>query len=153
MYCHTAFEESCTADESTCVEQCTRDRTELDTSCMSEHDRLMRCWADTFYCENGLPAVSACEEQVADLGWCIGVHDDDCKGYCWAAEVLGCGSESCVDDCQIKLGNNCGSNYRSFLSCTVTLNSLNLSCSDGKPVPTGSCVAEEQSYQECMTPQ
>ncbi len=150
-YCVTAVEESCADDHQTCVEQCLDERKQLDSSCAYDYDRLIACWTDRLICENGLPSPLECEEDLAEAAWCIGVHDEDCQGYCWAADILGCGSDTCVTDCREKMDDSrCGTYWRSALNCVLSLSTLNMSCSDGIPLPSGSCAAEVQSYDDCL---
>jgi hypothetical protein len=151
-YCETAVEEACAEAHATCVEQCLDERKQLETSCAYDYDRLLACWTDRLICENGLPSPLECEDELAEAAWCIGVHDEDCQGFCWAAGVLGCGSDECVNDCREKIGHDqCGSYYRQALSCVLSLSTLNMACSDGAPVPAGTCADEEASYEECLT--
>jgi len=150
-YCETAVDEGCAQDESSCLEQCKTDKTRLESAASGYFDRLLNCWTQSLICENGRPSVSGCEDEIAETAWHVGVHDDWCSGYCWGAELLGCGSEQCENVCQTKMGeSSCGSRYRSLLNCVVSLSSFNMICTDEGPEPSGSCVDEQASYDSCL---
>jgi hypothetical protein len=150
-YCKTAVDEGCAEDESSCVEACMTTRTQLERSASSDFDRLLNCWSEFLICENGNPTVSGCEDEIAETAWHIGVYDDECSAYCWAADLLGCGSEECENVCQTKMSeSSCGSRYRSLLNCVISLSSLNMICTDEGPEPSGSCIDDQDSYESCL---
>jgi hypothetical protein len=150
-YCVTAVQEECAEDESACVDQCLDDRKVLDSSCGHDYDRLLLCWSEQLSCVGGRPSIAGCEEDAAEVADCIETHGEYCDGFCWAAELLGCGSAECIGDCKLKLGHDrCGSDYRSVLFCVVAYDALNMECRDGVPQPDGNCANEEQQYQQCL---
>lgn len=150
-YCETAIEEGCAEDDASCFEECETEKTRLERSASSDYDRLLSCWTQSLICENGYPTVSGCEDEIAETAWHIGIYDDDCSGYCWAADILGCGSDECENICQTKMSDSsCGSRYRSLLSCVISLSSLNMICTDEGPEPSGSCIDDQANYDSCL---
>lgn len=151
IYCEAAVEQGCAQDESSCLDECKTDKTRLESSAAGYFDRLLSCWSASLICEDGRPSVSGCEDEIAETAWHIGMHDDWCSGFCWGAELLGCGSEECENVCQTKMSeSSCGSRYRSLLNCVVSLSSLNMTCSDEGPEPSGSCADEQTNYDSCL---
>ncbi|MBK8943228.1 MAG: hypothetical protein IPM79_37935 [Polyangiaceae bacterium] len=137
---------ACGAD---CVDSCNADRDALGT-CSYAYDFLLTCYADQGAgCAAGTPSPTGCEEEIMEVGDCVGsFNDDPCSGWCFAAERLGCG-EGCAADCAEKIGDpTCGFQYESVIDCGLLYEAA--SCSGGELVPTD-CSYELEQYDMCLS--
>lgn len=139
-----------------CFESCRAEEMGFqDASCSFDYSRLVSCWGADPSCDGDQPSVSSCQREVADVADCIALRQDECEGFCWAAEAAGCGSDSCVTDCTPKLEDvACGYLYRRFIECTYdrSYDGFFLACVDGEPEPTSECDSERTEYEACVNP-
>jgi hypothetical protein len=86
---------------------------------------------------------------VAD---CIGRRQHACDGYCWVAEALGCGSDTCAQACRTKAGETtCGRYYRSLVERAFEHNMIQMTCEAGEPTLSSACASEKEQYTKCMS--
>jgi hypothetical protein len=145
----------CAPEGDACVTACIAEQSSFaDAICGVYYSQLLSCWGMSLTCDGDAPAVAPCGPYVAEVADCIGRRNHECDGICWAAERLGCGSDSCVTSCREKAdATSCGSYYRSYLDCAFSSNALQLECVDGAPVPTAACASQQQQYTSCMASQ
>ena len=127
--------------------------------CHPEQTDQYACLASGGYtCVSGYPqpkstciSESQALAQVAEIADCVGRRNHDCDGFCWAAETLGCGSESCVADCKAKADElACGHYYDRVLDCAFGSHALQMSCEDGTPTPGMQCMSAITDYENCL---
>jgi len=151
-YCDMS-EAACTPDGEECLANCRAQQTGFeDLSCMFDYNQLLACWTQNGTCQTDQPAAEPCAEMVAEVADCIASRNHACDGFCWAAELLGCGSEDCVSTCMATSESStiCGSYYRNLMSCTFQSRDLRLACVDGVPTPTAECDSAAMQYESCM---
>ena len=139
------------APSSDCMTECTEQQTAFkDAICGSYYTQLLSCWGQSLTCNGSIPAVAPCGAAVAEVADCVGLRNHACDGYCWAAELSGCGSEDCVTNCRSQADEtSCGYLYRRLVQCTYDSRELRMACEDGVPTPTAACDSERQQYETC----
>lgn len=142
----------CAPGGSMCFETCTATKTGFeDLICGYNYDSLLTCWTNDLVCDGDQPSIVGCEEHVAEIADCVGRRQTECDGYCWALDLLGCGSPTCVTSCTTKTEQpTCGYRYESLLRCAVQSNTLQVSCEAGKPVFGVECDSAKQEYDTCV---
>ena len=136
-----------------CLKSCHAQQASFeDLSCMFDYNQLIACWAQNGTCATDLPADDPCGGSVAEVADCIAIRNHPCDGFCWAAELLGCGSADCVTTCmaEAESSTTCGSYYRNLVSCTFQSRELNLECIGGVPTPTAACDSAQMQYDSCL---
>jgi hypothetical protein len=153
-YCARAAGE-CAPSGDACITACEAEQSSFeDAICGVYYSQLLTCWGRDLTCENGKPVAQSCEPAFAQVADCVGRRSDECAGFCWAAEELGCGSADCASECKLRLENtSCGSYYRNVLDCAFGSYSLKMSCESGKPTVSAECDTALQQYTNCMQPQ
>jgi len=144
---------SCGESDADCVDECLAEQASFsDAICGIYYTQLITCWATNLTCEGGMPKTgTSCDAAIAEVADCIGRRNHECDGFCWAAEHLGCGSESCVADCKAKADEvNCGHYYRNVLDCATGSRKLGISCEDGAPKLSSECLSGSDSYSMCV---
>jgi hypothetical protein len=122
-----------------------------DAICGVYYSQLLACWGTNLTCNGDVPAVGTCGASAAEVADCIARRNHECDGYCWAAELLGCGSDSCLTSCHEKAdATSCGSYYRNLLDCQFSSNELRMECVDGAPAATEECASQAQQYASCV---
>lgn len=153
MYCDR-FGGDCAPEGEECVTECQETQNGFaDGICGHYYSQLLYCWTqDQAQCDGDRPAIGNCGPQVAEIADCIALRNTDCEGYCWAAEMLGCGSADCATDCQAKIDNSsCGSYYRNVIDCSIGSRELNVSCEGGELVPNETaCMSQIDQFDTCM---
>jgi hypothetical protein len=151
-FCAAATTAGCAPAD--CVNQCNADIKSFGVECQGEYSTLLACWGQGVTCENGKPSIKGCEQQVALTAHCLstfGANNNECDGYCWAADKLGCGA-NCATDCKAKLADQkCGSEYRNLIDCAVGPSQLQLACNGSTPTPTSACSSDQMSYESCTS--
>ena len=121
-------------------------------SCLHDWHQLLNCWSwdDGFSCNGDMPAVGACDEEVGDLADCMN-REESCQGFCWVADLLGCG-EGCLADCQAKSAHDfCGWDHDRLVECAADYDGVHISCEAGKPVIDDQhCLSDRQDWQDCL---
>lgn len=148
-YCAEAVPAGCGSSTASCETECQAERDALNESfCDFEYDDLLECWGDIgVTCSAGKPTPAGCDTNVLEVANCIS-FDGTCEGWCWAADLYGCG-DGCADSCATKLADtSCGSYYSSYLSCAMSFEQ-NVACSGGELTPTG-CDSERTQYENCL---
>jgi len=151
-YCDAIDGMSC-APEGDCFESCRADEQGFEEAiCGVYYTQLVSCWGQQPSCEGDRPSIAGCERQVAQVADCIGLRTGECEGFCWAAGMLGCAAQDCVEQCTPKLEDAaCGYRYRRLLDCSYeSYDGLYLECVDGEPTPTSGCQSEAMEYDSCM---
>jgi hypothetical protein len=150
-FCERAAGQCAPAGEE-CVTSCLETQSSFeDAICGVYYSQLLYCWGTSLTCNGDAPAVGSCGAAVAEVADCVARRNDECDGFCWAAETLGCGSDSCLTDCRAKLNaTSCGSYYRNYLDCAFSSNELRMECKDGAPEITEACATQQQQYTSCM---
>jgi hypothetical protein len=154
-YCDMSAAE-CTPAGEDCLQTCRADQMSFDDlSCMFDYNQLLSCWTQNGTCRANQPASEECAPMVAEVADCIAIRNHACDGYCWAAELLGCGSEDCVTTCMTAAESSsiCGSYYRNLVSCTYQSRELRLTCEAGVPTPTAACDSARMQYEQCVMTQ
>jgi hypothetical protein len=141
----------CAPGGSMCFETCSAEKTGFDDLiCSFDYDRLLTCWSNDLVCNGSRPAVTGCEEAVAEIADCIGRRQTYCDGYCWALNILGCGTSDCAASCTEKSEHpSCGYRYEGLLRCAYQ-SSLNVTCESGDPVFGVECDSNVQDYDTCI---
>lgn len=122
-----------------------------DAICDYYYSSLVACWGRELVCNGDIPAVEPCGTQAAEVADCVARRGDECGGFCWAAEALGCGSADCITACHTKADEtSCGSYYRSMLECTYDNRALQMTCENGEPTPSSECDAATMQYTTCV---
>lgn len=143
--------------------QCAPEGDECLTTCMAEqsgykdaicgvyYSQLLSCWGQSLTCDGDRPAIGQCGASVAAVADCIGRRNHACDGYCWAAERMGCGSDSCLASCHEKADDStCGRYYINLIECGYESRELNLECKDGEAVSkSAACSTQEKQYTDC----
>lgn len=145
----------CGDENPDCESECLAEQNGFeDAICGIYYTQLVTCWGQNLVCEEGSVNAAMCGGAISEVADCIGRRNTDCDGFCWAAELIGCGSESCVEDCKAKIDEtSCGHYYRSVIDCAIGSHMLNVSCEDGEPIPsTTGCSSQIQQYESCMNP-
>ena len=123
-----------------------------DAICGIYYTQLISCWGQNLTCNGDIPAIAPCGAAAAQVADCIGRRQTACDGYCWLADALGCGSDTCVETCRPKVDQStCGHYYRSLIDCSYSNNELRMSCENGEPKPSTECASYEQQYTMCMS--
>jgi hypothetical protein len=135
-----------------CVTACLAEQASFeDAICGVYYSQLLSCWGTNLTCNGDVPAVGTCGAAAAEVADCLARRNDECDGFCWAAELLGCGSESCLTDCRAKLNEtSCGHYYRNYVDCGFSSNELRMECKDGAPEINSECATQLQQYTSCM---
>lgn len=143
---------SCAPAGEECVTACLADQSSFeDAICGVYYQQLLACWGTNLTCNGDIPAVGTCAAQAAEVADCIARRHDECDGFCYAAELLGCGSDDCLTTCRAKLNeSSCGHYYRNYLDCSYSSNEFRMECKDGAPAITSECSTYEQQYTSCM---
>lgn len=154
-FCERAEGECAASGQAACVTECEEKLSGFDDSlCTHYYSQLLTCWGTNLECADGRPSVVGCEYQFSEVADCVGRRTHDCDGYCWAAEALGCGSETCVADCKAKYDESyCGYMYRNVLDCAYGnsgSNALNMSCESGELVLGSACDSAVQQFDACV---
>lgn len=143
----------CKASEEACVTSC---ETELDGvedaySCQHDWQQLLSCWTwdDSFACGTDAPEVGGCGDEVGEVAECLN-REESCLGFCWAAELLGCG-EGCLADCQAKSDHpSCGRDHDRLVECAAGYDGVRFSCEAGAPAISDDCMSNMQDWQDCL---
>lgn len=141
----------CAPEGEACVTACLAEQSGFaDALCGVYYQQLLSCWGTSLTCNGDVPAIGNCGAYAAEVADCVGRRNDECDGFCYAADLLGCGSDDCLTTCRAKLSeSSCGHYYRSYLDCAYSSNELRMECVDGAPVITSKCSSYEQSYTSC----
>jgi hypothetical protein len=155
VFCDQAAGE-CAPEGEACITDCEEKTNGFEDSiCSIYYTQLLSCWTTNgVMCDGDKPAIGNCEPQVAEIADCIGSRNTDCDGFCWAADMLGCGSTDCVTDCQAEIDNTyCGSYYRSVIDCAIgSHNGLNASCQGGVLTPDATeCASYIEQHEMCLS--
>lgn len=150
-FCDVA-KDRCAPGGAMCFETCTASKAGFeDLICSYDYDRLLMCWTTDLMCNGDRPSVVGCEEAVAEIADCVSRRQTECDGYCWALDLLGCGSPTCVTSCTTKTEHpSCGYRYENLLRCAHQSNALQVSCQAGKPVFGVECDSAKQEYDSCV---
>lgn len=142
------------APEGDCFESCRATEQEgfEDYACSFDYSRLVTCWGLNPECDGDRVSVANCQREVVSVADCIGLRTSECEGFCWAAEILGCGSSDCVSECSSNVDDAaCGRQYERLVECAYdSYDALYLSCEDGVPTLTEECESEAQEYETCV---
>ena len=123
-----------------------------DAICGIYYTQLLSCWNRNGACEGEVTALEPCRAEVSGVADCIASRSEECEGFCWAADQLGCGSSDCVETCQPKTEHpSCGSYYRQVIDCTLGSRELFLDCEGGEPTPDAvECASSLMQWETCM---
>ncbi|MFO0549870.1 MAG: hypothetical protein U0271_15865 [Polyangiaceae bacterium] len=149
-YCAEAVPAGCGSSTSTCESECQTERDILNESlCDFEYDDLLQCWTDNgVTCVAGAPSPAGCDSEALQVANCLS-FDAMCDGWCWAADLYGCG-DGCAASCAAKIGDaSCGSYYSSYLSCAMSFEQT-VACTGGELAPTA-CESERTQYESCVS--
>jgi hypothetical protein len=120
------------------------------------YGQLLSCWTRGEACEGSAPAVGTCGGAIANVADCIALRNHECDGFCWAAELLGCGGDDCLDTCMTTASDGaCGAYYGRLIECSIDdSRELYLSCDGELPTPDATgCASEIEQYESCMQAQ
>lgn len=168
-YCDAALTEKCgdfplTVNQ--CKAQCDFLPNQTKGFCETEAGAVYQCQADGGFTCTGfdtdgdgmddtfqpVPNSTCIAEQQAYLDC---ENTAGCKRFCAAAEEEGCGSASCVDDCETKKagyemgadGMSCALQYNAYVNCG---GQLGVVCDGSTPRPQEFCVDQAFSVAECV---
>lgn len=156
MFCDQAPGECAPEDDEECFTDCTEKQNGFaDGICGIYYSQLLTCWTTNgVTCDGDKPAIGSCEPQVAEIADCIASRNTECEGYCWAAEMLGCGSTDCVTECQAKTDSTyCGSYFRNVIDCAIgSHDGLHASCDGGELTPDATdCSSYIDQHEMCLS--
>lgn len=150
-YCAQVIALGCSDSElDTCVQSCITEDRAIPESCGVGTEAIESCQATSGgVCEgNGLSTPDTCVSTVQRVAACLG-ETDDCDGWCFTAQWLGCGAADCASTCsQKKSDPACGSAYDAVLQCEALFNAAE--CHGGTLSDNGSCQQQVATYQACI---
>jgi hypothetical protein len=151
--CDKSVDEGCTSmslDE--CIDACIAkgDAVPMDCSYYTDSIEMCKVTSSATCVDGELSAPEACNRSVS-LAECIADETmDDCEGWCWAADELGCGGDDCMTECANRLADaTCGMAWQEVMYCGLLHDEA--VCVDGFLAASGSiCDTEQPAYTMCV---
>lgn len=156
--CKVAIDTGCTTtSHEDCTAACIEDVGSLPDSgaCSIYREQIAMCRATqpNPTCNGeSLLTPAACATWVLEVGSCVQEESGSyCDGWCYAAELLGCGGEDCAADCAAKAADEtCGTAWNDVMDCGLFFGDA--ACTEDMGLMANSiCDSDVQAYTACLS--